>query len=203
MNKISVAELDFYYGSVRALSNVSIDIQAHKITALVSIAGSINGSPLANRYDGFYNFFLAQFAFDACGFGDGQVIESLKRDQRMSQLVELPPPRHVAYYSLGAFTEQRQIARIMRLVGHPDLSRTDPRNDGQTLYHDQVIPEATLLGYANADHWAVAIPMEEAKPFIAGNGTRDTGFPRRVLFEAIVLYLVESLGDEKKSRSVP
>ena len=60
----------------------------------------------------------------------------------------------------------------MRLVGHPDLKRSEPRNDGQTLYHDQVIPGATLLGYANADHWAAAIPMEESKPFIAGNRAR-------------------------------
>ena len=77
----------------------------------------------------------------------------------------------------------------MRLVGHPDLKRSEPRNDGQTLYHDQVIPGATLLGYANADHWAAAIPMEESKPFIAGNRARDDSFPRRILFEAVVLYL--------------
>ena len=69
---------------------------ARKVTALVSIAGSINGSPLADRYAGLYNFLLARYSFDTCGYGDGQVIESLKRNVRMSRLVELPLPRHVA-----------------------------------------------------------------------------------------------------------
>lgn len=37
--KISVQGLDFYYGSVRALSNISMDIQPRQITALIGPSG--------------------------------------------------------------------------------------------------------------------------------------------------------------------
>ncbi len=39
MNKITVKELDFYYSSVRALSNISLDILAQQITALIGPSG--------------------------------------------------------------------------------------------------------------------------------------------------------------------
>ncbi len=39
MNKISVSNLNFYYGQMQALSNISIDIQAHQITALIGPSG--------------------------------------------------------------------------------------------------------------------------------------------------------------------
>jgi hypothetical protein len=35
-----------------------------------------------------------------------------------------------------------------------------PRNDGLLLIYDQIIPGGTLLGYANADHWSVALSLE-------------------------------------------
>jgi phosphate transport system ATP-binding protein len=37
--KISVRELDFYYGSVRALSQITMDIQPNQITALIGPSG--------------------------------------------------------------------------------------------------------------------------------------------------------------------
>jgi phosphate transport system ATP-binding protein len=37
--KISVRELDFFYGSVRALSSISMNIQANRITALIGPSG--------------------------------------------------------------------------------------------------------------------------------------------------------------------
>jgi phosphate transport system ATP-binding protein len=38
-SKISVRSLDFYYGKVRALSNITIDMQARHITALIGPSG--------------------------------------------------------------------------------------------------------------------------------------------------------------------
>jgi pimeloyl-ACP methyl ester carboxylesterase len=168
---------------------------ASKVTAVASVSGAINGSPLADRYEGLYDFFISKFPFSNCGVGDGRLIESLKRAESMLRLVELLPPSNVRYYSLGSFTEPRDIARVMRIVGYPDLTRADPRNDGQTLYYDQIIPGSVFLGYANADHWAVAIPMEEARPFFTGHGGSNAPYPRAVLFEALVLYLEEQLDD--------
>jgi phosphate transport system ATP-binding protein len=39
VNKITVDKLDFYYGQVRALSSITLDVQAHKITALIGPSG--------------------------------------------------------------------------------------------------------------------------------------------------------------------
>ena len=73
-------------------------------------------------------------------------------------------------------------------------SRASGRNDGQLLFHDQIIPGSTLLGYVNADHWAVALALEEEWPILAGHG--GAPFPREVLFEALVLYVAEQLGSD-------
>lgn len=40
----------------------------------------------------------------------------------------------------------------------------DARNDGHVLYTDAIIPGSYLLGYFNADHWAVALPVARTVP---------------------------------------
>ena len=35
----SVSDLDFYYGSFKALSNINLDIQSRKVTALIGPSG--------------------------------------------------------------------------------------------------------------------------------------------------------------------
>ena len=54
----------------------------------------------------------------------------------------------------------------------------DPRNDSQTLFTDQLIPGSVLLGYLNADHWAVALPLDQAHPLLAATFTNRNAFPR-------------------------
>ena len=99
----------------------------------------------------------------------------------------------VPRFSLVGFTEKSNNAHVLRW-SWKDLARIDPRNDGQLLFFDQVIPGATLLGYANADHFAVAVPFEEQPGSVgAGLALGHAPFPRGVLLEAIVLYVVESV----------
>jgi hypothetical protein len=42
------------------------------------------------------------------------------------------------------------------------LSQAVACNDSHLLYYDQVIPSSALPGYANADHWALALPIEQS-----------------------------------------
>ena len=44
------------------------------------------------------------------------------------------------------------------------LARVEPRNDGKLIWYDQIAPGSFLLGYVNADHWAVAIPLADELP---------------------------------------
>jgi hypothetical protein len=46
-----------------------------------------------------------------------------------------------------------------RIVEFVKLSQVDSRNDSQVIFYDQVIPGSVLLGYLNADHWAIAVPF--------------------------------------------
>jgi pimeloyl-ACP methyl ester carboxylesterase len=166
---------------------------AARVHAVVSVAGAINGSPIADRAAEHYERWLADVGVDACPPGDGGALESLRRPVRMEWLATHPLPPRVPRFSVVAFTEEGNQAHVLRSSSR-DLARIDPRNDGQLLFFDQVIPGATLLGYANADHFAVALPFESASdPVLAALALGHAPFPRGVLLEAIVLYVVESM----------
>ena len=78
------------------------------------------------------------------------------------------------------------------------LSRIDPRNDGQVLFYDQVIPGSTLVGYLNADHWAVAVPIARTHGTIGKLVVTQNAFPREALMEALMRFIEEDL-DERQS----
>jgi hypothetical protein len=50
-----------------------------------------------------------------------------------------------------------------------------------------------LLGFVNADHWAVAVPINRNHPFIASHFVDKNAFPREVLAEAIARFIEEDL----------
>ncbi len=81
-----------------------------------------------------------------------------------------------------------------RLMGFTKsrLSRAEPLNDGQMIFYDQLIPGSTLLGYANGDHRAIVLPLQDKWTYWGANAT-GTRYPRDLLFEAIVLYVNEAL----------
>ena len=163
---------------------------ALRVDAVVSIAGAVNGSPLGDAYAGLYAM-VSGIDFKICKAGDGGVVDSLRVKVRMSWLAEHSLPRSVRYFSLGSFTVPDQTARLMYLTKR-DLGRAEALNDGQTIFYDQVIPGSVLLGYANGDHWAVVLPLQEKWPYWGGN-SGETHYPRDLLFEAVVLYVGEAL----------
>lgn len=175
---------------------------ARRVDALVSVAGTVNGSPLGDRYAGLYSVF-ADVSVPGCPAGDGEMVASLARTRNLRWLAENPLPTHVRYFSLGAFTDAAHTARALRMLFSFDLARMDPRNDGQTLYYDQVIPGSVLLGYLNGDHWDVVIPLREKMPFLAGNSAGSPDFPRAELLESIVLFLEKYLSIGSPADSIP
>ncbi len=170
--------------------------QAQGVDAVVSIAGAVNGTPLADAYADVYGL-LAGIGLSQCAPGDREVVNSLRQESRMNWLARHRLPGHVRYFSLGAIAQEEDIARLLYLAKRR-LRRAEPLHDGQILAYHQIIPASTLLGYAYADHWAVALPLQQQWPYWAGNraGSR---FPRKVLLEAVVLYLVEALGRDESS----
>ncbi len=175
---------------------------ARQVDALVSVAGSVNGSPLADRYSGIYSMF-AGLSVGNCPSGDGQMVASLERPRNLRWLAENPLPTHVQYFSLGAYSDRRHFARALRLFFASDLTRMEPRNDGQTLFYDQIIPGSVLLGYVNGDHWDVAIPLREKMPFFAGNTAGSADFPRSELLQSIVFFVEQYLSTHRSVDTAP
>jgi hypothetical protein len=49
-----------------------------------------------------------------------------------------------------------------------------------------------MLGYANADHWGIAITIERELPHLASRPTEES-FPQGALLEAMMRYVSEHL----------
>lgn len=165
---------------------------AERVQAAVSVAGAVNGSPIADGFSGIFYRWLAKPSTLFCEGRDLGMVESLRRDERLPWLAANSLPGHVRTFSLVAFTDKPHIARLLR-VPYGLLTQIDPRNDGQLVFTDQIVPGSTLLGYANADHWAVAMALEERRGFWMSHPRRSRAFPRAVLFEAIARFVGESL----------
>jgi pimeloyl-ACP methyl ester carboxylesterase len=162
---------------------------ARRISAVVSVSGPIMGSPLADALSGIYARFFSRMPFTTCTPGDRAVVESLKRSYQTTWLASHRLPDHIRYFSLATFARREDIHPLM-LFTYDLLAGYDPRNDGYVAFSDQVIPGATLLGYANLDHWDIALPVRERLNF---GGINSRSQAREILFQAMVLTAAESL----------
>lgn len=170
--------------------------QARAVAAVVSVAGAINGSALADLYIRRVKRLAATLPLSECVARELRAIEKLRYAERLDRLrsIVLPPDVHV--FSLVAFTALDNVSSPLRPFAAA-LARVDPRNDGQLAHFDQVVPGSTLLGYVNADHWSVATPIEEFHPAVATFVTGHNYFPRTTLVEAILLRVQEVLGSRE------
>jgi pimeloyl-ACP methyl ester carboxylesterase len=165
---------------------------ANKVTAVMSVAGVINGTPLADKFAETYANWFKNISFEKCEPGDGGVLESLKRSAQFSWMAAHPLPRNVRYFSIAAFAHREDVQPGL-LLTYDLLRKIDPRNDGQVIFYDQIIPGSSLLGYVNLDHWAVAVPIREETASSAWAAASNHPHVRALLFEAMILFLVEQL----------
>lgn len=166
---------------------------ALKVSAVLSVAGAVNGSPLADRYSAAdYDEWLAGLIPGDCPPGDQGVFDSLSRTRQFPWLATHPLPDHVRYFSLATFTRYADVQQHLRPT-YRLLAKIHPLNDGQLLFTDQVIPGSTLMGYVNSDHWTVAIPAEETystrEPALKDRHRRL----RSLLLEAMIRFVAEQL----------
>jgi hypothetical protein len=167
---------------------------ARQVAAVISVSGAVNGSPLAEKFEDLYEKWLADALPSRCPPGDKKVLISLERRVQMAWLAGHSLPQHVAYFSLATFTERRNVARIL-CTTYDQLAQIDPRNDGQLIFYDQIIPGSTLLGFANTDHWDIALPIRQKYRFWGRPAlfSEFAEFPKDILLEAVVLFSIEQL----------
>jgi hypothetical protein len=162
---------------------------ALRVNAVVSVSGPVSGSPLADSLAGVYDSLLSRMPFTDCPPGDRGVLDSLKRSYRTTWLASHRLPEHVLCFSLATFARREDVHPLMRLT-YDRLAASGERNDGYVAITDQLIPGGTLLGYANLDHWDIALPVRERLNIGGVNSRADA---RQLLFEALLLAVTEAL----------
>jgi len=167
-----------------------------RVVAVISASGAIGGSPLANTADQKDLNIIRRFPGANCSEGDGGAVESLRPATRRTWLAHNPLPRDIAYYSLVSYPEPARISSVLGTT-YRKLSQVDARNDSQLLYYDQVIPGSTLMGFINADHWAVAVPVARSHSFIGSTFVDKNDYPREAMIEAVLRFVTEDLEHRK------
>jgi hypothetical protein len=163
-----------------------------RIAAVVSTAGAVGGSALADDSEQYQADLLRYFPGATCTSGDGGGVASLRTGTRRAWLASHPLPRELRFYSLATFPRPERISSILR-SNYDKLARIDARNDSQVIFYDQVIPGSTLVGYLNADHWALAVPISRTHDTISSLFVTQNAYPREALLEALLRFVEEDL----------
>lgn len=163
-----------------------------RITAVVSAAGAVGGSPLANDAEQSDLALLTRWPGAKCTPGDGGAIDSLRPATRKAWLAQHPLPADIPFYSLVTYPKPGRVSAVLK-PSYNKLARIDGRNDSQVLFYDQVIPGSTLLGYVNADHWALAVPIARTHDGLGATFVNHNDFPREALLEAVLRFIEEDL----------
>jgi hypothetical protein len=163
--------------------------------AMISVAGAIGGSPVAEHTGRGTMAALKYSPFGDCSASDGSVLGSLHPATRQAWLADhLPLP--VPSYSLVTAPEPAHVSRALR-SSFKLLGAVHPINDGALLHWDQMLPGSTLLGYVNADHWAVAVPID-VDDIPLGQFLVRNGFPRTQLWLALADFVIADLESHSK-----
>jgi hypothetical protein len=163
---------------------------ATRIAAVAAVAGAANGSPLADDLLAPYRDWLAAFPLPGCDIGTGDEMHDLRRDVRMAWWRESGAAVQLPVFSLVATPRPDRISPAT-LGTYRWLAKIDPRNDGKLLWSDQIAPRSHLLGYANADHWTIAIPVATELPSLSF--LFKDPVPRKALVEAAIELVAATL----------
>ena len=155
----------------------------------VSLTGVVRGTPIADRANRAYRLFRA-LPLPGCPAGEGNGVESLTRAYRLRWLATHRLPARLGYFSLPAYTSRDNVSALLK-TSWATLARIDPRNDGNVIFSDAVIPKSQVLGYANSGHWALILPFALKAPLTARLFATHNGYPRVVLLESIARYFDE------------
>ncbi|MGD8417554.1 MAG: hypothetical protein PVH91_10890 [Pseudomonadales bacterium] len=164
------------------------------IAALVSIAGVVNGSPIASEQSEFLRGLLDGLPMKDCPASaeDGDAIASLTYEHRQSWLQTHPLPPGPRYLSVAAYATLSGMSRVNR-SSYKKLALVDGRNDGQLIYRDTLLPGSDLLAFANADHLAVALPFDADDGMLVTHAVNRNAYPRAVLLKSLLITIQRAM----------
>jgi pimeloyl-ACP methyl ester carboxylesterase len=159
-----------------------------RVLGVVSLAGAIGGSPLANLASDSVLALAAYTPGADCTPGDRGARESLRPATRQAWLARHRLPADVQTYSVVTLPDPDRIAPGL-VPGWKLLATIDPRNDGNLMPYDQIVPGSALLGYVAADHWAIGSDLAASSSPLVRAAAGENRFPRRALIEAVLRYI--------------
>lgn len=168
-----------------------------RIAAVVSAAGAVGGSPVADEVTQSKLELLKNWPGAECSSGDGGGIESIRPATRRAWLADNPLPRDFPYYSLVTCPQYDNISPVFK-PSYKKLRRISPRNDGMMLFDDQLVPGSSFIACVNADHWAVSVPIARSHANIAKLFVDDNDYPREALVEAVLRFVEEDLAESTR-----
>ena len=174
---------------------------AGRVVALVSVAGAVNGSPLADAIPQAMAEFVSGMPLSSCPPGQNvEAADSLRRSVRLAWLATHRLPPGIRTYSLAPYAGPDDISAILWPF-YRTLAKTEPRNDGLVVVSDAVIPGSTLLGHPNADHLAVAMPFDAKTSLLSAALITHNPYPRAVLLEAALRFVEGTWRDPARRRN--
>jgi len=155
----------------------------------VSVAGLVMGSGIAERYEGLYEAFAPRGTLLDCSPSDGHELADLSHAQRAAWIASNPLPAGVRTHSVVAWADQDATAPVLRRL-HSLLAAIDPRNDGQLVAGEAILPASALLAEARTDHWGVALPRDRHPSALVRALSSSQAYPREALFRAVVWWVL-------------
>lgn len=174
------------------------DIARHRLKAVITVAGSVLGSRLTAGVPRDLADFLQRTRAGSCEVGDGGGIDSMRRSERVRAMARFRAPDGFRAYSIAAVASYENTSDILR-QGWRTLQVYSLEQDSQIVHEDAIVPGATYLGFARADHWAVALPFEQIDPSHPQapeikRAVNRNHYPRVALFEAALRFVLNDLG---------
>ena len=165
------------------------------------VPGNVYGGMVASLLDCHGTASAAAFAYRAAGreMGDDGALDSLRTGVRQNWLAQHPLPDTIHSYSMVALPQAGMVSAILQ-PGYDQLAAIHPLNDSNVLFYDEIIPGSTLLGYANADHWAIALPVAQSSPTLGATVVNENLYPREVLWQAMIEFIINDLESDRQDK---
>jgi hypothetical protein len=169
-----------------------LDAAPSKVAGIVTIAGIIGGVWLPDDVRALMQPAHA-WIDPGCPANVQDGMGSLAREVRHSVLRS--SPLQVPGYSLVGSSTLGETSTVLQPMWRR-LSVYAREQDGELVAWEAVVPDGRYLGSMRADHWAIALPFDEASGEAKGakaarlyKGIDKNRFPRDAMFEAVVRFV--------------
>lgn len=185
--------------TLHALERLSAEGFPKQALSFVSLSGVVMGTSVADDHEELYGQLATRFEGLECTPSDGEELTSLTTRERQLWLAEHPHFPGINLYTVVAFAKPEAISPGL-LPFYRRLAIAEPRNDGQVVRANAVLPDSTLLAEVNSDHWTYVLPLRGHPNWLVRTAAVDRYYPRAEFFRALVRTVVELNHKREKTK---